>query len=285
MGDSPQTIYRIVKNQDHPYVMLDKRPINRTDLSWKAKGIWAYLMSKPDDWEVIIDDIIKHSTDGERAVRSGIQELRDKGFMWKAQERDESGKIIRHLWLIFEEPQKDPPDMGVSISAKRRSGGQEAITLLSTSGLSTNGKRRTTNKEYTNKDLTDKLVNHGQVYKKFESLTGRVLNQDIVRNIDIEIEKWDEHEAKLMQGHPSKGVSGIEAFLKACDIANEQNVTKLSYIQGIFKNWYANGYLAMAKQSKNGKKPVQSGEDYQREYEEKKRKGKELWKQLNKIGE
>ena len=37
-GRTP-TIYRVVKNKDNPYVMIDRRPVDNPALSFKAKGI------------------------------------------------------------------------------------------------------------------------------------------------------------------------------------------------------------------------------------------------------
>jgi hypothetical protein len=32
----------------HPYAQIDKTPLLDTRLSWKARGILAYLLTKPD---------------------------------------------------------------------------------------------------------------------------------------------------------------------------------------------------------------------------------------------
>jgi len=43
------SIFRIKKHTS-PYVILDKTCLEEDALSWRAKGIHAYLISKPDDW-------------------------------------------------------------------------------------------------------------------------------------------------------------------------------------------------------------------------------------------
>jgi hypothetical protein len=55
----PSTIFRTVKNKDNPYVMIDRRPLDNPALSFKAKGILTYLMSRPNGWEVCIIDLAK----------------------------------------------------------------------------------------------------------------------------------------------------------------------------------------------------------------------------------
>ena len=66
MSNRPKTIFRVAKNKDNPYVMIDKRPLENPSLSWKAKGVLAYLLSRPDDWEIILGDLIKRSTDSSK---------------------------------------------------------------------------------------------------------------------------------------------------------------------------------------------------------------------------
>ena len=83
-------IIRVKKGED-PYVRIDKVPINDTRLSWKARGLLLYLLSKPDDWKVRIEHLITQAPDGERAVRSGIKELIEAGYMVKIVKRGADG--------------------------------------------------------------------------------------------------------------------------------------------------------------------------------------------------
>src|SRR5690625_1486003 len=75
-GDNMKSIVRIKKNAD--FVVMDKTFLNDKSLSWKAKGIMAYMLSKPDDWTFYIDELIKHSTDGKSSFRSGFKELKEQ---------------------------------------------------------------------------------------------------------------------------------------------------------------------------------------------------------------
>ena len=72
-------IIRVVKNEN-PFAQIDKAPLEDPKLSFKAKGILAYLLSKPDDWKLQVADLENHSNDGERSIYSGIKELRQNGY-------------------------------------------------------------------------------------------------------------------------------------------------------------------------------------------------------------
>ena len=90
---------RTIKNKDFSVIcntfLRDER------LSWKAKGVLAYLLSKPDDWEVKVVDLIKRSRDGREAVYSAINELLSIGYMQRTAERFK-GKFVGCEYILFE---------------------------------------------------------------------------------------------------------------------------------------------------------------------------------------
>lgn len=98
-------IIRIQKKRNN-FVMLDKGFLEDNRLSYKAKGILAYLLSKPDNWKVIIKDLINHSSDGKKAIYSGLRELKQHGYYRKMPIRNEKGqRIIYWESVIFECPE------------------------------------------------------------------------------------------------------------------------------------------------------------------------------------
>lgn len=50
-------------------------------LSFKARGLWAYLQSLPEDWDVAVERIAEGGQDGKDAVRSGLRELEAAGYL------------------------------------------------------------------------------------------------------------------------------------------------------------------------------------------------------------
>jgi hypothetical protein len=88
---------------DNPYAQIDKAMLEASNLSFKAKGILSYLLSRPDGWETNIPDLINHSTDKETAIRTGIRELREAGYLKQNQVR-EGGKIIKWVYEVYENP-------------------------------------------------------------------------------------------------------------------------------------------------------------------------------------
>lgn len=98
------TIIRVAK-RDNPYVVLDKEFLSNDDLSWKAKGLLAYLLSKPDNWQITETDLVRRSQDGRDAVRAGLRELEINGYLVRHQVRAPGGKFARTEYVVYERPE------------------------------------------------------------------------------------------------------------------------------------------------------------------------------------
>lgn len=96
------SILRVEKNAN--YVVMNRTALNDERLSWKAKGIMAYMLSMPDDWTFYINELTKHSVDGEKAFRSGLKELKENGYVKRKPVRD-GNKIIGWETIVVEVPQ------------------------------------------------------------------------------------------------------------------------------------------------------------------------------------
>lgn len=103
MQEKTSTIIRTSK-RENPYVMIDKYGLNDERLSWKAKGLLAYLLSKPDDWQVYESDLIKRAADGRDSVRTGLRELEKYGYLSRRQIRGENGSFGHMEYIVYERP-------------------------------------------------------------------------------------------------------------------------------------------------------------------------------------
>lgn len=82
--------------------MMDKAPLNDPRLSLKAKGLLAYLLSKPPDWRPQIADICKHCREGRDSVQAAMQELRAAGYAVLLKENLSDGRLAGSEWVIHE---------------------------------------------------------------------------------------------------------------------------------------------------------------------------------------
>ncbi|MEV2909470.1 helix-turn-helix domain-containing protein [Paenibacillus larvae] len=91
--NNSNTIIRTNKHEN-PYVMIDKYGFNDERLSWKAKGLLGYLLSKPDDWQIYECDLIKQSADGRDSVRTALRELEKFGYLTRAVKSEERTEAL-----------------------------------------------------------------------------------------------------------------------------------------------------------------------------------------------
>jgi hypothetical protein len=87
------------------WVVISKIAIEDTRLSWKARGMHAYLLSRPDNWNVIVTHLMKQSPDGRAIVLACIKELKEAGYITRlGQGKDEQGRFDAIGTTINEEP-------------------------------------------------------------------------------------------------------------------------------------------------------------------------------------
>ncbi|MFT9820456.1 DnaD domain protein [Lysinibacillus sp. NPDC056185] len=99
-------IFRVRKKEN--YVVLDKGFLNDTRLSWKAKGLLAYMLSLPDDWSFCISNLATHSKCSRESTANIIKELSTAGYVHKVQGRTNMGKFRKVELSVFETPQVEP---------------------------------------------------------------------------------------------------------------------------------------------------------------------------------
>lgn len=134
---SKQTMFRVCKNKDNPYVMLHRGFLNDERLSWKAKGILAYLLSLPDDWQIYENELINHSIDGRKSLSSGIKELINFGYIYREKTRNEKGQFIGYTYCVFEVSTESPfSDLGKSSLGKSATTNNESIPITDNKSVS-----------------------------------------------------------------------------------------------------------------------------------------------------
>lgn len=195
----------IIKRKiNHNFTAMNNQPVNNIELSWKAKGILWYLLSKPDDWQIYYKDLVNHASDGKSAVTTGMDELIDKQYIQRTKKHNSSGKFeYEYIVTDFISPDTDLP---VLVKPGTVKPGTVNRTLLS-------------NKELNTKRLnTEQLIIHQKnkrVFDLFEQHFGRLLGtgeRDIIiswleeygSNIEL-------YEAVVLQGEIS-GKSGIHWY-------------------------------------------------------------------------
>ncbi len=85
------------------YAIISNVPLNDERLSWEARGLLAWLLSKPDDWKVNLEAIIRCGLAGRDKVTRMFSELSNVGYLVRIKVRRDDG---RFGWdsVVYEEP-------------------------------------------------------------------------------------------------------------------------------------------------------------------------------------
>ncbi|TDA63579.1 helix-turn-helix domain-containing protein [Sulfuricurvum sp. IAE1] len=118
---------RLHKSYSNNFTITPNHIINDEKISLKAKGLYLYLVSKPDNWAFSIERISKESKDGEDSVKSAIKELEKCGYLTRSQ-FNKNGNFGSNIYTLFDEPLpsgENPPTVtvrGKTASGKTASG-------------------------------------------------------------------------------------------------------------------------------------------------------------------
>ncbi|HPZ75232.1 MAG TPA: helix-turn-helix domain-containing protein [Candidatus Pacearchaeota archaeon] len=74
--------------------------LNSKEISLKAKGIFAYIQSKPKDWQFSVDRISSQMKEGQEAIRSALKELEEAGYLKRVPKRNEKNWFSGYDYIL-----------------------------------------------------------------------------------------------------------------------------------------------------------------------------------------
>lgn len=102
-----KNVHRVHKT--NAFTTISNQLFNDSRLSLKAIGLQSCMLSKPDGWIVIIDDVVRSHKDGRDSIYSAIKELISAGYWVKYPVRS-GNRIDSWQTEIYEQPVTDPAE-------------------------------------------------------------------------------------------------------------------------------------------------------------------------------
>lgn len=99
MSEKQISIVRANHSTENPYFLMARATAQDASLSFEARGLLAYLLSKPDDWKLTIKDLEQQC--GEKRVYRILQELRAAGYIEYCRVSHGRGKW-EHIYKVHE---------------------------------------------------------------------------------------------------------------------------------------------------------------------------------------
>lgn len=221
-------IVRVEKNKN--YSVVNNTGLRDERLSWKAKGILAYILTLPDDWVFYREELATHAKDGLDSLRSGMKELKEYGYLQRLPIRNNNKKIVSWETVIHEVPQVEPladfPPVEEPPVENPPVGNPpvENPELLNTNIPSTN--KLNTNIQNTNHHDKDESKSHVLVDEEFKISYNFLISEGIPLS-EIAITELGEFCDSF----------GSELIKHAANKAIDENAPKWNYIKAILKNW------------------------------------------------
>lgn len=221
---------RIKKDYSKGFTTMNNTIVRDDSLSWKARGIFAYLWSMPDDWNFYETEVAKHATDGRQSLRTGLEELEKNGYLERTRSRDKLGKFGAPVWVLHDEPVTTHSPMS------------DYPTLdKPTSDYPTSGNRTLLNKYLTKETSTNEIQEERDVYKA-----------PLDKNEKLSFIRWPDslgvmtdQITRLLLDAFDQGMSA-DLIQKAIDIAKYADPgTPYGYLKSVLSDWLSQGIYTM----------------------------------------
>lgn len=94
----------IIRTRKHAqYVAIEHSVLSDLSLSWEAKGLHCYLLSRPDHWRVSVEHLARKGRGaGRDKLYRIIDELIERGYAERTQRRMPSGRVNGYEYIVHE---------------------------------------------------------------------------------------------------------------------------------------------------------------------------------------
>ena len=216
-------IIRTVKDNRGKYEKIDHRPLEDERLSYAARGVLGYLLTKPPGWKITPDDILRRQPGARRLGRDGLRavfrELEEFGYM--SRHPGHASDDGRWEWehRVYESPFLNPHFSQISPSTPYRT-----TETRSTETRSTDSRRRQRRRYSNNSDLatTHEATTHEA--NTHSEPTHHPVSVEAKSRFDHKTRKAYAQAHKMGPGWLVESRSGkfdevIEDWLEACAVA------------------------------------------------------------------
>lgn len=100
--------------QKIPFTQVANAVLCDPTITAKAKGLYAYLYSKPDGWDFSVHRMIKELKESKNTVNETLKELESAGLLRR--ERQSDGRM---KYLVFFPPVSPIPEIGTGASSQK----------------------------------------------------------------------------------------------------------------------------------------------------------------------
>lgn len=94
-------------DMENNYSKIKRIAVEDKRLSFKAKGLHTYLVTRPPNWQVLYKSLEKISCGGRASLKTAVTELETFGYLTILQDRVEGGRFGDYIWSVYSHPRDD----------------------------------------------------------------------------------------------------------------------------------------------------------------------------------
>jgi len=103
------------KRKQTNFTVLPNEALRDVRLSFKARGLLAFILSMPDHWSTSSEALARQGPDGRDSVRTGLRELRAFGYVKLEKRQQPGGRWVTDV-IVYETPQGPVETLGITDS-------------------------------------------------------------------------------------------------------------------------------------------------------------------------
>ena len=170
------------KRKKNGFTQVSNAMLEDTRLSWRAKGLLCYMLSRPDNWKINKTDLYKKATEGRDAMQKSLDELKKLGYLHIYAQKNEKGLIDTWIWeyddvafeptilknQITEKPQETGQNVSIFQTTEKPDSGESSV--WNSSIYNNTDSNNTNNNNTKDKEIKTIKVTTSQLEKEFETV-------------------------------------------------------------------------------------------------------------------
>ena len=176
----------VKQKKERNYTVVDNTFIKDKSLSMKAKGLFTYILSLPDDWQIYKTELTEHFSDGKDAIRTAMNELVEHGYLVTKRLKDEKGRFAGYVYEVHEIP------LTAEQMEKRKNGDEESVHV----GFSATDNPHMDNSTAEKSPLLN--TNNNKIKKELNTISSSVSDGHDREEQNLKTEKRNVKERKIV---------------------------------------------------------------------------------------
>lgn len=89
------------------FAQISNAALSDTRLSYRARGVLAYLLSRPIGWRTSAENLANTGAEGRDAIRTALNELETHGYLIREKQQGPDGRWSTDVY-VYDDPQEQP---------------------------------------------------------------------------------------------------------------------------------------------------------------------------------